>query len=155
MADEVYRLGEYEYSFIYRVAPESLLYSTKIFGVYIAELAQNIRDRISGASSIKYKHNVAHDGSVSPLLSILQVDEMVWPGMGAEVVFEVYSKQGSSYGSSPSYYLRVLWGGQILRSSNPNLGLMNMIDLDVFLAYVDGLAGVGASKIPGLCNANQ
>jgi acid phosphatase len=154
MADEVYRLGQYEYSFIYRYAPESLLYSTEKYGVFIAELAQNIRDRISGVSSIKYKHNIAHDGSVSPLLSILQVNEMVWPGMGAEVVFEVYSKQGSSYGSGSSYYLRVLWGGQILQSSNPSLGLMNMIDLDVFLAYIDGLAGVGASKIPGLCNGN-
>jgi acid phosphatase len=155
MADEVYRLGEYEYSFIYRVAPESLLYSTERYGVYVAELVQNIRDRISGASTIKYKHNIAHDGSVSPLLSILQVDEMVWPGMGSEVVFEVYSKQGSGYGSDPSYYLRVLWGGRILQSSNLSLGLMNMIDLDIFLAYIDGLVGQGASKIPGLCNGNQ
>lgn len=154
MADEVYRLGEYEYSFIYRVAPESLLYSTEIFGVYVAELAQNIRDRIFGASTIKYKHNIAHDGSVSPLLSILQVDEMVWPGMGAEVVFEVYSKQGAGYGSDVNYYLRVLWGGQVLQSSNPSLGLMDMIDLDVFLAYIDGLVGVGASKILSLCNGN-
>jgi len=149
MADEVYRLGEYEYSFIYRAGgPDTLLRSVEIFGVYVAELAQNIRSTLSGASKIKYKHNIAHDGSVSPLLSILQVDNMVWPGMGSEVVFEVYSKGRNDY------YLRVLWGGQVLTSSNPSLGVMNMIPLNTFLAYIDGLAGVGASKIPGLCNGS-
>ena len=149
MADKVYRLGEYEYSFIYRAdGPDTLLYSTEIFGVYVAELAQNIRNKLSGASQVKYKHNIAHDGSVSPLLSILQVDNMVWPGMGSEVVFEVYSK------GQNDYYLRVLWGGQVLTSSNPSFGVMNLIPLNTFLAYIDGLAGVGANKIPGLCNGS-
>jgi acid phosphatase len=148
-ADEVYRLGEYEYSFVYRAGgADTLLYSTEIFGVYVAELAQNIRNTISGASKIKYKHNIAHDGSVSPLLSILQIDNMVWPGMGSEVVFEVYSKGYSNY------FLRVLWGGQVLTSSNPSLGAMDMVPLNTFLAYIDGLAGVGASKVPGLCNGS-
>lgn len=149
MADEVYRLGEYEYSFVYRAGgPDTLQYSVDIFGVYVAELAANVRASLSGASAVKYKHNIAHDGSVSPLLSILQVDSMVWPGMGAEVVFEVYSKGYNDY------YLRVLWGGQVLTSSNPSFGTMDMVPLSTFLAYIDGLAGVGASKVPGFCNAS-
>ena len=84
-----------------------------------------------------YRHNIAHDGSVSRLLSILQVDVMVWVGMGSEVVFEVYSKGG--YGAKN--YIRILWGGQVLQSSNPTLGKVDMLDLDVFLAYIDGLVG--------------
>lgn len=35
---------------------------------------------------MKYFHNIAHDGSVSPLLGFLQISTMVWPGMGSEVI---------------------------------------------------------------------
>jgi hypothetical protein len=98
---------------------------------------------ISGIHTDSYK-DVAHDGSISRLLSILQVDVMVWPGMGSEVVFELYSRQGC-------YYIRVLWGGQVMRSSNPSLGLLDLILVQTFLSYIDGLIGVGASLIPNLC----
>ena len=145
-ADGVYRLGQYEYSFIYRDSSPSLQASVGSYGVWIAELAQNIRDRISGASPVIYRHNVAHDGSVSRLLSILQVDVMVWPGMGSEVVFELYKK-----GAGSKRFVRILWGGQALRSSNPTLGKVDMLDMDVLLAYFDGLVGVGASKVATYC----
>lgn len=146
-ADEVYRLGQYEYSFIYRDSPASLRASVGSFGVFLAELAQNIRNRASGKSPVLYRHNVAHDGSVSRLLSILQVDVMVWVGMGSEVVFEIYSKKGEA----EKRYVRILWGGQVLRSSNPSLGRVDMLDLDIFLAYVDGLVGERAGKVVEFC----
>ena len=145
IADEVFRLGEWEYSYIYRDGPGSLQASTASYGVWMAELAQNIRDRISGSSPIIYRHNVAHDGSISRLLSILQVDVMVWPGMGSEVVFEIYNDKGGAR------YVRILWGGKVLRSSNPSLGLVDMLPLGTLLAYIDDLVGVGASKVPTLC----
>jgi acid phosphatase len=147
-ANTVYRLGQYEYSFIYRDSPQSLQASTGSYGIWLAELAQNIRDRVSGKSPVIYRHNVAHDGSVSRLLSILQIDVMVWVGMGSEVVFEVYSK---GYGSKR--YVRILWGGQVLTSSNPTLGKVDMLDLDVLLAYIDGLVGSRASKAVKFCNS--
>lgn len=152
-ADEVFRLGEYEYSFIYRDSKQSLPASVGSYGVWVAELAQNFRHAMgygapsSGnatASSIKYRHNIAHDGSLSRLLAILQLDRMVWPGMGAEVIFELYSKKSC-------YFLRVLWGGQVLQSSHPAFGKMDMIPIETFLTYIDGLVGVGASKVPGIC----
>lgn len=143
-ADTVYRLGQYEYSFIYRDSPASLQAAVGSYGVFLAELASNIRSRISGQSPVIYRHNVAHDGSVSRLLSILQVEVMVWVGMGAEVVFEVYSKNRKRY-------MRILWGGQVLRSSSPVLGAVDMLDLDVFLAYVDGLVGEKAGKVVEFC----
>jgi len=156
IADHVYRLGEYEYSYVYRDAPQSLNYSVARYGVWIAELAQHIRDRMSGSEDVIYRHNVAHDGSISPLLSILQVDVMVWPGMGSEVVFELYSQVGGGGQNSESqpFFVRVLWGGQVLRSSNPSLGLMDMLDVDVLLAYFDGLVGNGASNVPGICGSS-
>ncbi|KAM0715505.1 hypothetical protein Q7P37_009003 [Cladosporium fusiforme] len=152
-AEKVFRLGQYEYSFIYRDSPESLRASTSGYGIWVAELAQNLRSAMSqGASSAgsaespgaRYRHNVAHDGSVSRLLSILQLEKMVWPGMGAEVVFELYNKAGC-------YFLRVLWGGQVMRSSHPALGSLDLLPVETVLAYFDGLVGVGAEKVPGLC----
>lgn len=143
-ANAVLRLGLYEYSYIYRSSSQSLPASTASYGVYIAELAQNIRDSISGVSPVIYKHNVAHDGSLAMLLSILQVDVMIWPGLGAEVVFEIYNKSGERF-------VRILWGGKLFRSSNPVLGLVDMLPVDTLLEYFDGLVGIGASKVPELC----
>ncbi|KAF1913936.1 histidine acid phosphatase-like protein [Ampelomyces quisqualis] len=147
-ADSVYRLGQYEYSFIYRDSPQSLQAAVGSYGVWLAELAQNIRDAISEKSSIIYRHNVAHDGSISRLLSILQIEQMVWVGMGSEVVFEIYASKGDE-----KKYIRILWGGQVLKSSNPSLGEVDMLDLDVFLGYVDGLVGNKAEKVVALCNS--
>jgi hypothetical protein len=149
IADTVYRLGQYEYSYIYRDNPSSLPASTSSFGVWVAELAQNIRDNIAGTSPIVYRHNVAHDGSVSRLLAVLQLDVMVWPGMGAEVVFEIWRKKGNK----SKRFVRVLWGGQVMRSSSPTLGLLDMVDVEVLLAYFDGLVGAKAAKVVGLCNS--
>ncbi|KAF1974416.1 histidine acid phosphatase-like protein [Bimuria novae-zelandiae CBS 107.79] len=146
-ADTVYRLGQYEYSFIYRDSPQSLQAAVGSYGVFLAELAQNIRDHASGKSPIIYRHNVAHDGSVSRLLSILQVDVMVWVGMGSEVVLEIYERAGYT----GKKYIRILWGGQILHSSIPTLGKVDMLDLDVFLGYIDGLVGSKASKVVDFC----
>ena len=148
-ANTVYRLGQYEYSFIYRDAPQSLRAAVGSYGVFLAELAQNIRDAVGGKSRIIYRHNVAHDGSVSRLLSILQVEVMVWVGMGSEVVFEIYMREG--YGGKR--YIRILWGGQVLHSSNPSLGKVDMLDLDVFLGYIDGLVGTRASKVVDFCRS--
>lgn len=78
------------------------------------------------------------------LLSILQVDVMVWPGLGAELVFELYSKDGQSF-------VRILWGGSLFRSSNPVLGLVDMLPVDTLLGYFDGLVGIGAWKVPEMC----
>lgn len=143
-ADTVFRLGEYEYSFIYRDAPQSLAASVGSYGVWVAELAANLRLVVSGNEGVKYRHNVAHDGSVARLLSILQIERMVWPGMGSEVVFELYSKEDC-------YFLRVLWGGRVLMSSQPAFGSMEMVPLATFLAYIDSLVGEGARKVPALC----
>ncbi|KAF1945072.1 cytochrome P450 [Clathrospora elynae] len=153
MADTVYRLGQYEYSFIYRDSPQSLQAAVGSYGVFLAELADNIRAAVSSQSPVLYRHNIAHDGSVSRLLSILQIEQMVWVGMGSEVVFEIYRKRG--YGGKN--FIRILWGGQVLRSSNPSLGTVNgkvdLLDVDIFLAYIDGLVGFRAGKVVDFCKS--
>jgi acid phosphatase len=47
------------------------------YSIFLAELVSNIRDSISGAIKVKYRHNSAHDVSLWRLLALLQVDVMV------------------------------------------------------------------------------
>lgn len=49
------------------------------------------------------------------------------------------------------YVVRVLWMGQVLRSSNPNLGVMDMLPLETLLAYFDGLVGKEGALVKGKC----
>ncbi|CAG1969898.1 unnamed protein product [Fusarium graminearum] len=145
LANTVYRLGQWEYSQIYRDAPASLAASATSWGVWIAELASHFRQVMAGKQDILYLHNFAHDGSISRLLSILQIDVMVWPGMGSEVVFELYKKGGK-------YFVRILFSGKTLKSSHPDLGVMEMVPVERLLEYFDGLAGKDASLVKGRCS---
>lgn len=223
LADAVYRLGHWEYSRIYRDSPESLAASAASLGVWIKELSSHIRDVIAGKRNIVYFHNVAHDGSVSRLLSILQIDTMVWPGMGSEVVFELYKKKplvekcnrdnclrwflretktatslcqqlftttsaeialpslpppechsaarvasGCSCLEIPTgtqtaapvptevtimekYYVRVLFGGKVLKSSHPDLGVMELVPVQTLLKYFDDLVGKTGNDVKASC----
>lgn len=160
VADEVYRLGHWEYSRLYRDEPASLSASAASMGVWFAELASHLRAVKDGVEGlVRYRHNVAHDGSVSRVLSFLQVDEMVWPGMGSELVFELYRRRGHSalpVGTATSesgYYVRVLWGGKVFKSSNPSLGVMDMLPVETLLGYIDGLVGVDASLVQAKCSS--
>ncbi|KZL66146.1 histidine acid phosphatase family protein [Colletotrichum tofieldiae] len=160
VADAVYRLGHWEYSELYRGSRDSFVSNIARFGVWLAELAAHLRAVVNGESETLYFHNVANDCSVSSILSILQVDHMVWPGMGAEVLFELYEKRSKAgdprapdAGAEESgWYVRVLWGGQVLKSSSPQFGIMNMVPVEKLLAYLDGLVGENASLIKGKCD---
>lgn len=166
-ANSVFRLGQWEYSYLYRDAPSSLTASVALYGVFLAELAQRLRDQIKyftenldQTNRVFYRHNVAHDGSISRLLSLLQIRQMVWPGMGAEVIFELYRKSLSSSSSSftntvDDFYVRVLWGGRVLRSSNPDLGDMDFVNVQKLLDYVDALVGQQAESVRSLCRMSQ
>lgn len=142
MADEAYRLGNWEYSHVYRGSGAgSLAASAGSFGVWTAELAAHLRGVVDGTNGggTLWFHNVAHDGSVSRVLGILQVDVMVWPGMGSEVVFELWRRtgrggDGEGAAASGGYYVRVLFGGKVLTSSNPSLGTLDMVPVETLLA---------------------
>lgn len=80
--------------------------------------------------------------------------------MGSEIVFELYKKRGSgdtynnATNSDSGHYVRVLFGGQPLRSSNPSLGLMDMLPVESLLAYFDGLVGENASLVKEKCEGS-
>lgn len=176
-ADTVYRLGQWEYSFLYRDHQSSLAASAAGLGVWIAQLASHLREAAAAASSgrdekkratgdgISYFHNVAHDGSIARLLSVLQVDVMFWPGMGSEVAFELWRRkeeeladaapgQRGPRSSTRGFHVRVLFGGTVLTSSHPALARMNMVPLETLLAYFDGLVGVRAGLVKAKCDGS-
>lgn len=148
LANTVYRLGNWEYSYLYRDAPNSTSYAALRYGAWVLELKGHLQAKVNGSSQMKYVHNIAHDGSIAPLLGFLQVVDMVWPGMGSEIVFELYLKQNHAR----SYYIRVLWGGQPMKTSTP-MGVLDMVPLDTFFAYVDEMVGLGGDLYAG-CNAS-
>jgi len=165
LADAVYRVGQWEYSFLYRGHDRSLAASVGAWGLWVAELAAHLRAVVDGrADGVVWRHNIAHDGSVSRLLSILQADVMVWPGMGGEVVFELWRDRGAAASGekgvdtatrSPSgLYVRVLFGGRVLKSSNPGLGRLEMLRVEALLAYFDGLVGRDAALMARKCNGS-
>lgn len=77
---------------------------------------------------------------------------MIWPGMGSEVVFELYREKHAP--SRSHYVVRVLFGGQAMRSSHPDLGLLEFVPVDVLLDYFDGFTGGGnaSSKVSKMCD---
>ena len=51
-ADEVYRLGNWEYSYIYRDAANSTLYSALKYGAWVLELRAHLEGAITGESTV-------------------------------------------------------------------------------------------------------
>jgi acid phosphatase len=142
-ANTVFRLGNWEYSYQFRDAPASAQYSALKYGAWFLELKSHLQAKVSGTSKTRYFHNVAHDGSISPLLGFLQIDQMVWPGMGSEVVFELYK-------AGKDNFIRVLWGGQPMKTSTP-LGTLDMVPLATFFDYIDQAVGSPQDLFRG-CN---
>ncbi|KAF3990179.1 hypothetical protein FT663_02190 [Candidozyma haemuli var. vulneris] len=128
-AEQVFRLGDHEYNYQYREAPQSTLYSVAKYGIFLQKVLQHLNEAASGSSEVIYRHNIAHDGSISPLLGALQIDYLRWPGMGAEVVFELWKKEGQDF-------VRVLYGGQPLVTSTP-LGTLDLVPLEEFANYLE------------------
>jgi acid phosphatase len=60
---------------------------------------------------------------------------------------------GTAGARSSGYHVRVLFGGKVLKSSNPSLGKMDMLPVETLLAYFDGLVGEGASLIKAKCSS--
>ncbi|KAK7207489.1 histidine phosphatase superfamily [Myxozyma melibiosi] len=145
MAEQVFRLGDYEYNYIFRQAANSTVYGATHYGAFIAELVAHLKGKLDGTRSSIYRHNVAHDGSLSSLLAALQIDFLRWPGMGSEVVFELWRKDNSSQN-----YIRVLYGGQPLSTQTP-MGVLDMVEVETFIAYLEDLVGVNGEKVYKYC----
>lgn len=141
-AQTVFRLGDYMYNYWFRELANSTFYSVAKYGAYLNVLQLRLHEARSGDSLVLYRHNIAHDGSVSPLLGALQIEYLRWPGMGAEVVFELWKSPAGDD------YIRVLYGGQPLKTSGP-LGTLDMVPFEDFDSLLEEL--VGDNNVVELC----
>ncbi|KAH3663968.1 hypothetical protein OGAPHI_004682 [Ogataea philodendri] len=146
-AEQIFRLGDYEYNYTWRINENSTLYAATDYGAYFNELKHRLVDKTTGASALKYSHNVIHDGSISGMLGFLQINYLRWPGMGSEVVFELYEGLKDS-----KWYVRTLYGGQVLETTGP-LGTIDMIPLEKLVDYIESMIGENAETLVDYCTS--
>lgn len=107
----VMKLGHWEYDYTFRASPNATDYGIYRYGNFTLELASHLQAAIDGSSPVIYKHNIAHDGSIAALTSLIkdftEIKSFRWPGMGSEYVFELYKKDDV-------HFLRILYAGQEL-----------------------------------------
>ncbi|CCH44695.1 Counting factor 60 [Wickerhamomyces ciferrii] len=122
----VMKLGHWEYDYTFRQSPNATAYGAYKFGNFTLELASHFQSAIDGESPVIYKHNIAHDGSISALTALIkdftQIKLFQWPGMGSEYVFELYKK-------NDDHYLRILYAGRELTFTS----------VDEFFGYLDNI----------------
>ncbi len=100
---------------------------------------------MAGSSPVKYRHNIGHGEGVGPLLSVLGIPFLRCPGMGAEIVFEVWSEASTS-----ANYIRILYGGQPLPTRFNN-ATWDMVPVADFFGYIGTfIAGDVFQKCTGL-----
>lgn len=147
-ANKVYSMGQMEYNLLFSQADTALRYCTLRYGVFLWELIAHLRAALAGSSIIKYRHGIAHDGSIAPLLGALQVDKMVWPGMGSEVAFELWREKDGK----KKAFVRVLWGGVPMKTKGP-LGTLDFVPFDAFEQHIVGMVGEGAKLVVQGCSS--
>ena len=147
-ADKVYSMGQLEYDLLFSQADTALKYCTLRYGVFLWELIAHLRAALAGNTIIKYRHAIAHDGSIAPLIGALQVDKMVWPGLGSEVVFELWREKDGQQKA----FVRVLWGGVPMKTKGP-LGTLDLVPFDAFEQHIIGMVGEGANLVVQGCSS--
>ncbi|KAH9911777.1 phosphoglycerate mutase-like protein [Epithele typhae] len=92
-AARVFALGDFEYNYIWNTAENSTTYSQLNFGVFMLELAHNLKLFQAGEETFKLRFYVGHDGSMIRLAALLGLGKngaLRWPALGSEIVLEVW-----------------------------------------------------------------
>lgn len=146
----VFEMGDWEYNYIYREASNSTAYAVSQ-SLYLWELVANLKTTLGTDSANQkiYQHNFAHDNTLAAILGVLQISPTLrWPGMGSELVFEVWND------SENQQYLRILYSGLPLKTAVENIGSWDMIPIDKFYTYMDQTIGPDGNKAVDICLHN-
>ncbi|VVT56074.1 uncharacterized protein SAPINGB_P004785 [Magnusiomyces paraingens] len=147
VALEVFDVGNWEYNYIYTKSNKSILYSVAR-SLFLFEVFQNIQNKIMKLDSIKYRHNIAHDNTIASLLGALQITNLKWPGLGSEIVFELYRKENNP----DMFFLRILYNGEPLQTSLKNINSWDMVPIDIFFQYIHTTFGTKGEILNYICN---
>lgn len=90
MANEVYRAGDWEWNYYWRTNPNATLYIQLVQGLFIGEVLSRIEAVVNGTNSLSYSHIFVHDGDIGPVAGALGITELRWPGMAANIAFEIW-----------------------------------------------------------------
>lgn len=146
-AFQVYQAGNWEYDYIYRKSSLSKSYSVSK-SLFLYEVLQNINDKISNADTVVYRHNVAHDNTLASVLGALEISpKLNWPGLGSELVFEVYRNSDSRR------FVRILYGGVSLATSAKDFKAWDMVPLESFTDYIHETFGKDGEKLASICKS--
>ncbi|PWN48681.1 phosphoglycerate mutase-like protein [Violaceomyces palustris] len=145
MADQVYLEGDWEYDYIWNRAEGADEYVKYGFGVFLQELANNLKAFRDQVETFKLKYYVGHDGTMVRLLkSLAQSGSIRWPALGSEVILEVWRSvdDKSKGGKKLDHHVRILSYGQTLRSEAKLLtnakGLADWVPLDDVIRHLEG-----------------
>ncbi|KAJ5222945.1 uncharacterized protein N7469_009185 [Penicillium citrinum] len=125
MAQEVFRAGDWEWNYYWRANEYAIKYIQLVEGLFIGEIVADLKTVQDGTNSIDYRHTFIHDGDIGPILGALGINALRWPGMAANIAFEVWEK-------GKSHYARVLYSGhpvQTIHGSLDWIPLSQLIDI--------------------------
>ena len=88
LANQAYAEGNWEYDYIWNSAEGADDYVKYGFGVFVKELAENLKAFRDGKELFKLKYYVGHDGTMVRLFkSLAQKGQIKWPALGSEGKF--------------------------------------------------------------------
>jgi hypothetical protein len=77
-------------NYYWRQSPNLQAYIQSVEGLFIGEIVTRLNQVLTGNISEKYFHVFAHDGDIGPIAGALGINELRWPGMAANLAFEVW-----------------------------------------------------------------
>ncbi|SPO38695.1 related to acid phosphatase [Pseudozyma flocculosa] len=118
LANQAYAEGDWEYDYIWNTAEGADDYVRYGFGVFVQELAENLKAFRDGKERHKVKYYVGHDGTMVRLFkSLAQSGQIRWPAMGSEVVIEVWRKPNGKGQNDKQHYVRILQYGSTMATN--------------------------------------
>ncbi|KAL4922069.1 histidine phosphatase superfamily [Aspergillus aurantiobrunneus] len=125
-AYEAFRAGDWMYNYWWRRNPNATEYIRVIEGMFIAELVRKFEAVRDGRQEVVYSHVFAHDGDIAPMLGALGIRALRWPGMAANIAFEIWETPAEEL------YARVLYSGRAIETIHGTLEwipLSKLIDI--------------------------
>ncbi|KAL2867797.1 histidine phosphatase family protein [Aspergillus lucknowensis] len=127
----VFRAGDWMYNYWWRGNANVTEYIQVIEGMFIAEIARKFEAVRERRSDIVYSHNFVHDGDIAPLLGALGIRALRWPGMAANIAFEIWET------SAGGFYARVLYSGRAIETIHGTLEWIPLTKLiDILSVYI-------------------
>ncbi|KAJ6014799.1 histidine acid phosphatase [Penicillium herquei] len=117
----VFRAGDWEWNYWWHRNQQASPYIQLTEGLFLQEIALRLTAIKEGTLDRVYSHTFIHDGDLGPILGALGIQQLRWPGMAANIAFELWPDFLTRETSDSEFYVRVLYSGHPLRTSEGTL----------------------------------